>query len=124
VRIFRRRTRWLELLASGLILVGLGIAHFSRITPKERQEIHLEADLAVLHYMQQDHLAKHGRYFDLADPKYGDYLPGLRNLRTKSRLDGKKGFSVTVYADFDGDGKLGTWRIDATAPEAVRISED
>jgi len=120
-------TRWLlwgEILLIVLILGGIGIARFSRITPAEAQEIQLEAGLLQLCEMEADHFARHGEYFCPDDPAYRAYLPWMDKYATETRYNLRRGFSVVVHADLDGDGEIGAWRVDESMPEVARAAKD
>ncbi|HJP31104.1 MAG: hypothetical protein QF689_07935 [Candidatus Latescibacteria bacterium] len=120
----RRWLLWAEILVILAILGGIGIARFSRITPAEAREIQLEAGLMQLYEMEADHFARHGQYFAPDDPLYRAYLPWLEEYAYEARHDPTRGFSVVVYADLDGDGELGTWRVDESMPEVVHPAAD
>ena len=115
---------WLEILVLLAVLGGLGIWRFSRITPAERLEIQLEAELLQLHELEADHLARHGVFFDPAAPAWRPYLPWLSRHPFEARAEGGEAWSVVVRADLDGDGEAGAWRVDHTAPAVTRVVED
>ena len=56
--------RLIELTFLVLVLIGLGVVHFSSLTPHERDLIQLEACLEQLYLFEKAYFAKHGRYFD------------------------------------------------------------
>ena len=123
----RGSSRWILWVEIGVILAvlsGIGIARFSRLTPPERLAIQLEAGLQQLYEMEIDHLARHGRYFPPEDPVYRAYMPWMERYEFDARHDGRRGFSVVLRADLDGDGEPGVWRIDQSSPEVQRIQED
>ena len=120
-------TRWFlwgEILLILAILAGIGIARFSAITPAEALEIQLEAGLLQLYEMEADHFARHGEYFRPDDPAYRAYLPWMEEYIIEARHNPRRGFSVVVHADLDGDGELGAWRVDESTPEVVRAAKD
>jgi hypothetical protein len=123
----RRAPRWLlaaEIVVILFVLVGIGIAHFGRLSPAEKEAIQLEAGLQQLYEMEADHLARHGRYFAPADPTYRPYLSWIDRYDTEARQESPKVFSVVVRADLDGDGVAGAWRIDESSPAVQRLQED
>ena len=120
-------TRWLQWVEVPLILAilgGIGVARFSAITPAEALEIRLEAGLLQLYEMEADHFARNGVYFRPDDPAYRAYLPWMEEYAIEVRHDPRRGFSVVVHADLDGDGEAGAWRVDESMPEVVRAVND
>ncbi len=115
--------RLVELTLLALLLIGLGIVHFSRLTPHERALIQLEARLEQLYLLEKAHFAKHGRYFDPNDE---------RIRRAWWQIEGytwefwpmNTGFWLVVRADLDGDGQLGAWTIDAAHPQVKILNQD
>ena len=59
--------RVIELTFLVLVLIGLGVVHFSRLTPHERALIQMEACLEQLYLFEKAYFAKHGHYFDPND---------------------------------------------------------
>lgn len=125
---FRRRpptvVLLLEVFALFAILGGIGIARFSSISEAEAQEIQLRAGMLQLYEMEADHFARHGQYFRPDDELYRAYLPWMERYAFEVRHDVTKGFSVVVYADLDGDGERGAWRVDESMASVVRAAED
>ena len=111
--------RLIELTFWVLLIIGLGVVHFSRLTPHERALIQLEARLEQLYLLEKAYFAKHGRYFDPNEEKV---------RRAWWRVEGyawefwpmSTGFWLVVRADLDGDGQIGAWTID-TAHRQVKI---
>lgn len=115
---------WLEICLLLAVVAGLGIAHFSRLTPAQKQGIQLEAGLQQLYELEADHKRREGTYFDPRAPEYRAYLPWMDRYDVEARWVPQKGFAVVVRVDFDGDGELGTWRIDQTSPQAQLVVAD
>lgn len=115
--------RLIELTLLVLVLIGLGIVHFSRLTPHERHLIQLEARLEQLYLVERAYFAEHGRYFDPNDRKV---------RRAWWRVEGyawelwpvAEGFWLVVRADLDGDGQVGAWTIDAAHPQVKVLNQD
>lgn len=101
---------WGEILLIAGLLVGLGVARFSRVTEDEVRAIELEAGLLRLHEMQVSHHERHGEYFAPDDPHYRAYLPWMDRYACDVRYRAGS-YSVVVHADLDGDGEVGSWRI-------------
>ncbi len=106
-----------------LLLIGLGVVHFSRLTPHERRLIQLEARLEQLYLTEKAHFAQYGRYFDPNDERIRrawwrveDYAWELRAVN--------EGFWLAVQADLDGDGQRGAWAIDAAHPQVKTLTQD
>ena len=120
-----RRTpyRFAEIGLMAVVLIGLGILRFSRLTEEEQLVIELEASLEQLFHMEADHFRKHKQYFDPATPEYRQYLPWLDQYDCEVRAD-KRGFAVIARADLDGDGQIGVWRIDESGPVVKRLVAD
>jgi hypothetical protein len=106
------------------ILSGIGIARFSSISTAEAQEIQLKAGMLQLYEMEADHFARYGQYFRPDGELYRAYLPWMERYAFEVRHDVTKGYSVEVYADLDGDGERGTWRVDESVANVVRAAED
>ena len=115
--------RLIELTFLVLVLIGLGVVHFSRLTPHERDLIQLEARLEQLYLLEKVHFDKHGRYFDPNDEKI---------RRAWWRVEGYtwefwpvgEGFLLVVRADLDGDGEIGAWAMDAAHPQVSTLNQD
>ena len=115
--------RLIELTLLVLLLIGLGVVHFSRLTPHERALIQLEARLEQLYLLEKAHFAKRGRYFDPNDKKI---------RRAWWRIEGHtwefwpvgEGFWLVVRADLDGDGQIGAWAMDAAQPQVSTLNQD
>jgi hypothetical protein len=119
-----RLLSWLEILVIAAILCGIGIATFSRITPGEALEIQLEADMLQLYEMEADHFARYGQYFRPDAALYRAYLPWMEEYDVDVRHDATGGYSVVVHADLDGDGELGSWRVDESVAAVVCATND
>ena len=115
---------WLELGVLLAVLVGLGIARSSHITPAQRLEIQLEAGLLQLHALEADHFAQHGVYFDPGAPAWHAHLPWMARYPFEARHDVLHGWSVVVHADLDGDGDPGAWRVDQSEPQVRQVIDD
>lgn len=117
------RHRFAEIGLIAVVLLGLGILSFSRLTLEEQLLIELEASLEQLFHMEADHFRKHKQYFDPATPEYSKYLPWLDQYACEVRAD-RRGFAVIARADLDGDGQIGVWRIDESGPEIKWLVAD
>ncbi len=106
-----------------LVLIGLGVVHFSHLTPDERRLIQLEARLEQLYLVQKAHFAKHGRYFDPNDERVRRAWWRVEGHDWELRLIGE-GFWLVVRADLDGDGQIGAWIIDAAHPQVKVLNKD
>lgn len=115
---------WLEIALLLVLLAGIGVVQFSRLSVSERLAVQLEAGLRQLYEMEIDHLQRHGSYFPPRDPAYARYMPWMRLYEVEARHQGQRSFSVVVRADLDGDGEPGIWRIDQSSPEVQRLQED
>ena len=115
--------RLIELTLLGLLIIGVGVVHFSHLTPHERDLIQLEARLEQLYLLEKAHFDKLGRYFDPNDEKI---------RRAWWRIEGYawelwpvgEGFWLVVRADLDGDGQIGAWTIDAAHPQVRILNQD
>ncbi len=115
--------RLLELALLLAVLIGLGIVHFSRLTPAERRLIQLEARLEQLYLVERAYFAEHGRYLDPNDEKV---------RRAWWRVEGyawelwlvTDGFWLVVRADLDEDGQVGAWTIDAAHAQVIVLNQD
>lgn len=115
---------WLEVVLVAGALIGIGTARFSRLTPAERLEIQLEAGLQQLFEMEADYHRRHRTYFAPDDLEYRPFLTWLSRYEHEVRHDPRKGYSVVVHADLDGDGEEGTWRIDEASSQPTRVVPD
>lgn len=115
--------KYLEIGVIVLILIGLGIVRFSRLTPAQEREVDLRAGMEQLYQQEADHFARQKRYFDPASPEYRPYLRWMDEFQHVVRWDGAS-FAVTVQADLDGDGEMGVWRVDDGGPEVKLLVED
>ena len=68
--------RLIELTLLVLVIIGLGMVHFARLTPHQRALIQLEARLEQLYLLEKVHFDEHGRYFDPNDKRYGAHGGG------------------------------------------------
>ncbi len=115
--------RLIELTFLVLVLIGLGVVHFSRLTPHERALIQMEVCLEQLYLFEKAYFAKHGRYFDPNDK---------RIRRAWWQIEGytwefwpmSTGFWLVVRADLDGDGQLGAWTVDAVRSQVKILNQD
>lgn len=115
---------WTEIVLIVAVLIGLGIASFSRITAAEALEMQLEAGMLQLYELEADHVERTGEYFAPDAPQYRGYFPWLERYESEVRFAADRGFSVVVHADFDDDGEIGAWRVDATSPQVQRVVPD
>ena len=115
--------RLIELTLLVLVIIGLGVVHFARLTPHQRALIQLEARLEQLYLLEKAHFDKHGRYFD----------PNDKNIRPAWwRIEGYtwefwpvgEGFLLVVRADLDGDGDIGAWAMDTAHPQVSTLNQD
>ncbi|MFC1526740.1 hypothetical protein ACFL6X_08035 [Candidatus Latescibacterota bacterium] len=123
MRLIPARLRTLEIVAIATILVALGIVRFSRLSPAQAREADLRAGMEQLYQLEADHFRQHRRYFDPQSKERGAYLQWMEGYNCEIRWSATS-FVVLIRADLDGDGEMGTWRIDQTAPDVVRLSED
>ena len=115
--------RLIELTLLVLVIIGLGVVHFARLTPHQRALIQLEARLEQLYLLEKVHFDEHGRYFDPNDEKI---------RRAWWRVEGyawelwpvTEGFLLVVRADLDGDGEIGAWAMDAAHPQVSTLNQD
>ena len=115
--------RLIELTFLVLVIIGLGLVHFSRLTPDERRLIQLEARLEQLYLVEKAYFAEHGRYFDPNDEQV---------RRAWWRVGGydwelwpvTEGFWLVVRADLDGDGQIGAWTIDSAHSQVKILNRD
>lgn len=115
--------RQIELGLLVLVLIGLGIAHFSRITPEEQRAIELEAGLEQLYQLELAHFEVQGRYFDPTDPIEGLEWKWMEGYSWEARATDES-FVIVVQADLNGDGAVGVWSIDDHNPTVRRLVED
>lgn len=119
----RFHLKYLEIAVIALILIGLGIVRFSRLSPAQEREVDLRAGMEQLYQLEADHFARQHYYFDPASEEYRPYLRWMDELVHEVRWDGRS-FAVIVHADLDGDGESGAWRVDSSGPEVQMLIED
>ncbi len=115
--------RLIELTLLALLLIGVGVVHFSRLTPHERDLIQLEARLEQLYLLEKAYFAKHGRYFDPNDEKIRRAWWRVEDYAWEFWPVGE-GFWLVVRADLDGDGEVGAWAMDAAHPQVSALNQD
>ncbi len=118
--------RWrkqVELVMLVLVILILGTAYFSRMTPEERRLIELEAGLEQLYLLEGAHHAEHGRYFDPTDSADGLAWHWMEHYEWEARI-GAEEFWIVVRADLDGDGQVGAWAIDDESPQVRSLTDD
>ena len=103
--------RYLETGSLLLLLVVLGVLHFSQVTEKERIEIELQAGLEQLYALEQAHFERFGRYFDSTDSVAGLEWRWLESYNWEVKGQ-ESGFWIAARADLDGDGEEGIWFLD------------
>ena len=110
--------RLLSTLLFLLLLGGLGIAKYIRVTSEEHRRLELEAALKQVFSLEQVYFQQHQRYFDPADSTQGLPSQWLKGYRWESRAN-RYSFWVLVRADLDGDGEEGIWRLDEQGSQAL-----
>ena len=115
--------RFVELMLILIVLVVLGVAKFSRITPEQRREIELKAGLEQIYQLEQEHFQHYGRYFDPTDPLVGLNWLWMERYGWEVRMQ-RNGFWIAANADLDGDGERGVWLIDEKSPVVRPVVED
>ncbi len=115
--------RLIEVVLLLLVLTGLGVVHFSRVTPDERRLIQLEARLEQLYLIEKAHFAEYGRYFDPNDEKIQRAWWRVEGYAWELRPVNEE-FWLVVQADLDGDGQIGAWTIDAAQPQVKTLVQD
>ncbi len=106
-----------------LLLIALGIAKYSRITPEQRRRLELESRLEQLYHLEQTYFQQHRRYFDPLDSALGVPLQWRESWAWESQA-GPYSFWALVRADLDSDGEAGIWRVDEKSPQAQVLVED
>ena len=106
-----------------IVLIILGGANFSRITPEQRRQIELEAGLEQIHQFEQGCFQYYGQYLDPTDELVGLDWPWMKRYRWDVRTKWN-GFWIAASADLDGDGEKGVWLIDEKSPVVHRLIED
>lgn len=121
-----RRYRWIpaaEIAALMLVLIGLGVARFSRLSPGEEAQVELEAGLEQVYRLELDFREEHGRFLDPTDPVEGLEWPWVERYRWEFQATDST-FTAVVRADLDGDGEAGAWSIDEGRPRPRRLVSD
>ena len=117
------RLRHLEVAAIVLVLIGIGVVRFSRLSPEQAREVELRAGMEQLHQLEADYFGRYRRYFNPTASEYRRYLPWMDTAEHEVRWNGTS-YAVTVQADLDGDGEKGVWRVSDTSPEVTRLVDD
>lgn len=121
-----KRYRWLpavEIAALVLVLVGLGVARFSRLSTGEEAQVELEAGLEQVYRLELDFHEEHGRFLDPTDPGEGLEWPWVEQYQWEFQATDST-FSAVVRADLDGNGEAGVWSIDQGTPRPRRLVPD
>lgn len=113
----------MEILLLLLVLTGLGIAEFSRITLEQRREIELETGLEQLSQLEAAHFREHKRYFDPTDASLGLDWKWIDDFHWDVEVR-EAAFRIDVWADLDGDGTVGIWRISHEGPVVRQLVAD
>ena len=113
----------LEILVLLLVLIGLGIAKYSRITLEQQREIELITGLEQLSQLEAAYFMEHNRYFDPTDASFGLEWNWIDVYHWDVEVRGAA-FRIDVRADLDGDGKAGIWRIGHEGPGVRTLVED
>ena len=93
-----------------LVLIVLGIAHFSKLSPQRQRQLELEMALEQLYYLEQAHFEEYGRYFDPTSPEEGVAWEWMQAYVWDVRLR-EDGFYISARGDLDGDGEMGVWSV-------------
>jgi hypothetical protein len=117
------RYRYLEIALILIILIGLGIAHFSRLTPEQRQEIELEAGLEQLYQLELEYFRHYERYFDPTDLLAGLDWQWMEEYEWEVRIQ-PHDFWIAAKADLDRDGEKGAWLINSESLRVHLLVED
>jgi hypothetical protein len=121
-----KRYRWLpaaEIAALVALLIGMGVARFSRLSTGEEAQVELEAGLEQVYRLEQDFHEEHGRFLDPADPGEGLEWPWIERYHWEFQAS-DSAFSGVVRADLDEDGEAGVWSIDQGTPRPRRLVPD
>ena len=113
----------LEILLLLLVLIGLGVVEYSRITLEQRREIELITGLEQLGQLEAAYFREHSRYFDPTDPSVGLDWKWIDEFHLDVEVR-EAAFRIDVRADLDGDGKAGIWRIDHEGPMVRQLVAD
>ncbi|MBM3279574.1 MAG: hypothetical protein FJY95_16075 [Candidatus Handelsmanbacteria bacterium] len=106
-----------------LVLIGMGIAKYSQLSPQTQRRLELETSLEQVCNLEQLYFQRHGRYFDPADSSQGMPAHWLQGYRWEARA-GRHSFWVLVRADLNEDGIEGIWRVDEHSRQGVVLVED
>ncbi|MCC7262548.1 MAG: hypothetical protein IT369_08525 [Candidatus Latescibacteria bacterium] len=115
--------RFLGTLLLLLVLIGLGIAKYSQVSPQTQRRLELETSLEQVCNLEQLYFQQHRRFFDPADSTQGMPTQWLHGYRWESKA-GRHSFWVLVRADLDEDGEEGIWRVDEHSRQGVVLVED
>ena len=115
--------RHLGILPLLLVLIALGIAKYSQISPQTQRRLELETSLEQVCNLEQLYFQQHHRFFDPADSTQGMPAHWLQGYRWESKA-GRHSFWVLVRADLDEDGEEGIWRVDEQSREGLVLVED
>ena len=113
----------LEILVLLLVLIGLGIAEYSRITLEQQREIELITGLEQLSQLEAAYFREHNRYFDPTDAFLGLEWNWIDVYHWDVEVR-EAAYRIDVRADLDGDGKVGIWRIGHEEPGVRTLVED
>ncbi len=112
-----------EMAALLLALAGLGVMHFSRLSPAEQARVDLEAGMEQVYRLELDFHTENGRYIDPTDPAEGLEWAWVDRYRWEFSATADS-FTAEVRADLDEDGDVGVWVIDQRTPRPRRLVAD
>jgi hypothetical protein len=117
-----RLVRFVETGLLLLLLVVLGVVHFSEITQQERIGIELQAGLEQLYALEQAHFERFGRYFDPEGSVAGLEWKWLESYDWEMKGQ-ESGFWIAARADLDGDGEDGIWYLDEASQLQALVAD-
>ncbi len=116
------RVNRLELALLAVVLVVLGIVHFSQLTPQRQHQLELQVGLEQLYHLEEAHFEEHGSYFNPAASEKGLQWAWMRQYTWDVRL-WADGFRIMAQGDLDGDGEPGMW-VDSEDSVPRQVGED
>jgi len=117
------KVHYLEMGLLALVLVVLGIAHFSKLSPQRQRQLELEMGLEQLYYQEQAYFEEYGRYFDPANPEKGVEWEWMQSYTWDVRLRQDQ-FYITARGDLDGDGEMGIWSVESKDAVPHQVAPD